>query len=151
MALDALCSAGSMWATGQWAAKRWGKRPALIWLHTFRAVSCIVLGIAVSIPMLVLGALLFGICSFPVIPLATGLVADRFGGTAMGGILGSSWLIHQVFAALGIPLGGVLRHATGTYSASFFSAAAVLAVATFLTWMISELPAPHRPAATPSG
>ena len=148
MALVALCSAASMWLTGQWAAKRWGKRVTLIVLHTARAVSFTVLALAPSLPAFILGVVMFGLSSFPVIPLTTGLVADRFGGTAMGGILGSSWLIHQIFAALGVLLGGLLRDATGSYSASFASGAAVLIASTVLTWLISERRFQVRPSPT---
>ena len=148
MALVALCSAVSMWLTGQWAAKRWGKRVTLIVLHTARAVSFTVLALAPSLPAFILGVVMFGLSSFPVIPLTTGLVADRFGGTAMGGILGSSWLIHQIFAALGVLLGGLLRDATGSYSASFASGAAVLIASTVLTWLISEGRFQLRPSPT---
>lgn len=138
MALVAACSAVSMWATGQWAAKKWGKRPTLILLHTVRIVAFILLALAPSLPLLVAGVVLFGFSSFPVIPLTTGLVADRFGGTAMGGILGSTWLIHQLFAALGVLAGGVLREGTGSYSAAFASGAFVLVGSTVLTWLIAE-------------
>lgn len=138
MALVAACSAVSMWATGQWAAKKWGKRPTLIWLHLVRIAAFILLALAPSLPVLIAGVVLFGVSSFPVIPLTTGLVVDRFGGTAMGGILGSTWLIHQLFAALGVLAGGVLREATGSYTAAFASGAIVLVASTVLTWLITE-------------
>ena len=65
MALVALCSAASMWLTGQWAAKRWGKRVTLIVLHTARAVSFTVLALAPSLPAFILGVVMFGLSSFP--------------------------------------------------------------------------------------
>jgi len=151
MALVAVCSAASMWATGQWAAKRWGKRRPLLVLHVVRIVGFVLLKFAGNWQSLTLGVVLFGLSSFPVIPLTTGLIADRFGGTAMGGILGSTWLIHQVFAALGVLVGGVLHDATGDYSASFASGAAVLLVSTVLTWLIRERRAlAQQPAMQPS-
>lgn len=138
MALVAACSAVSMWATGQWTAKRWGKRPTLIWLHLVRIAAFVLLALAPSLPVLIVGVVLFGVSSFPVIPLTTGLVADRFGGTAMGGILGSTWLIHQLFAGLGVLAGGVLRETTGSYSTAFASGAVILVASTVLTWFIAE-------------
>ncbi|SUF08983.1 Uncharacterised protein [Rhodococcus gordoniae] len=101
--------------------------------------------------LLTVAVVLFGLSSFPVIPLTTGLIADRFGGTAMGGILGSTWLIHQLFAALGVLMGGVPHDATGSYGISFLSGAAVLLVSTVLTWLIREqrVAAP-QPAMQPS-
>lgn len=138
MALVAVCSAMSMWATGQWAAKKWGKRPTLIRLHLVRITGFILLAIAPNLPVLIAGVVLFGASSFPVIPLTTGLVADRFGGTAMGGILGSTWLVHQLFAGLGVLAGGVLREATGSYSSAFASGAVVLVASTVLTFLIAE-------------
>lgn len=151
MALVAVCSAASMWATGRWAAKRWGKRRPLLALHLVRIVSFLVLAFAGTGQLLTVAVVLFGLSSFPVIPLTTGLIADRFGGTAMGGILGSTWLIHQLFAALGVLVGGVLHDATGSYGISFLSGAAVLLVSTVLTWLIREqrVAAP-QPAMQPS-
>ncbi|MCK0093470.1 MFS transporter [Rhodococcus sp. HNM0563] len=138
MALVAVCSAASMWATGQWAAKLWGKRRPLLVLHLVRIVGFLVLAFAGTGQFLLLAVVLFGLSSFPVIPLTTGLIADRFGGTAMGGILGSAWLIHQLFAALGVLIGGVLHDATGSYRTPFLSGAAVLLASTVLTWFIRE-------------
>ncbi|QBI55461.1 MFS transporter [Streptomonospora litoralis] len=138
MALVAVCSAASMWASGQWAARRWGKRRPLIALHLVRAAGFAVLALADSIPLLVLGVVLFGVSSFPVIPLTTGVIADRFGAGAMGGILGSAWLLHQLAAGAGVFLGGLLRQATDSYAASFASGAVVLLVAAVLAATIRE-------------
>ncbi|MGH3437713.1 MAG: MFS transporter [Sciscionella sp.] len=138
MALAAACSAVSMWVSGQWAARRWGKRLPLMTLHLLRAVAFGVLIFTHSIPMLIVGVVLFGLSSFPIIPLTTAVIADRFGANAMGGILGSSWLIHQVAAGTGVFLGGLLRQLSGTYAASFASGAAVLLVSALLASFIRE-------------
>lgn len=139
MAIVAVCSAVSMWVTGQWAAKRWGKRLPLLALHLVRIASFVLLAVASNLPTLVVAVALFGLSSFPVIPLTTGLIVDRFGGSAMGGILGSAWLIHQCFAAIGVLAGGLLREATGSYVASFASGITVLIVSVVLTLLIQEL------------
>lgn len=138
MAIVALCSAVSMWVTGQWAAKRWGKRRPLLALHLVRIASFILLAVAPNWPTIVAAVVLFGLSSFPVIPLTTGLIVDSFGGNAMGGILGSTWLIHQLFAALGVLLGGLLRESTGNYTAAFGSGVAILVVSVFMTLFIRE-------------
>ena len=137
MALAAVCSAVSMWATGQWAARRWGKRRPLVGLHLLRAVAFVFLALADGMPMLIAGVVLFGLSSFPVIPLTTGLIADRFGAGAMGGILGSAWLLHQLAAGAGVLFGGLL-HQTGSYAASFASGVVVLLIATVLAAWIRE-------------
>ena len=110
----------------------------LITLHLLRAVAFGLLALTHSIPILIVGVVLFGLSSFPIIPLTTGVIADRFGANAMGGILGSSWLIHQVSAGAGVLLGGLLRQFSGTYALSFASGAAVLVVSAVLATLIRE-------------
>lgn len=136
MALVAACSAVSMWASGQ--CRRWGKRWSLTALHLLRAAAFVVLALSPGIPMLIVGVALFGLSSFPIIPLTTGIIADRFGAGAMGGILGSTWLTHQVFAAAGVFLGGLLHQLSGNYTLSFASGAAALAVSAVLAARIRE-------------
>ncbi|HEX6077232.1 MAG TPA: MFS transporter [Micromonosporaceae bacterium] len=143
MAVVAAASAASMLVSANLAG-RWGKSRVLIYLHLLRAVAFTWIAMSSSVSLLFVGALLFGLSSFPVIPLTTGIIADRFGATAMGGILGSTWLIHQLMAAAGVFGGALLHDATGGYSAAFASGAALLLVGAVLIAAVRE-GAPLRP------
>ena len=72
--------------------------------------------------------------------MVTGIVGSRFGISKMGLVLGSAWLLHQVFAALGIFWGGFLRSATGDYTLAFWSCAAMLALGGIVTFFVDERP-----------
>ncbi|MGP3927193.1 MFS transporter [Streptomyces sp. 8N616] len=137
MAVSAAASALVMWLSGS-LAPRWGKRRLLIGLHLVRAAAFAGLALATTIPQLYAFTILFGLSSFPVIPLTTGIIADRFGATAMGGILGSTWLIHQLCAAAGVFGGGLLRSVTGSYSAAFASGTVVLLLGAVLIAPVRE-------------
>lgn len=56
----------------------------------------------------------------------------------MGSILGFSWFIHQVFAALGVFLGGYLRTMTGNYTLAFWLGAVLLGFGVVLTVLMKE-------------
>jgi MFS family permease len=146
MAVVAAASAASMLASANLAG-RFGKSRVLIYLHLLRAVAFTWIALSSSVPMLFVGALLFGLSSFPVIPLTTGIIADRFGANAMGGILGSTWLIHQLMAAAGVFGGALLHDTAGGYPAAFASGAVLLLVGAVLIAVVRE-GAPLRPQPT---
>ncbi|WP_075982856.1 MFS transporter [Bacillus massilinigeriensis] len=137
LGIAALASAISMWATGQ-LSRTYGKRNLLIFLYVIRLLAFIWLAVSQNIWQLYLFAIVYGISSMPIIPLVTGIIGDRFGKNAMGSILGTSWLIHQVFAALGVFLGGYLRTLFGDYFFAFLMGAILLAIGTILTLFLKE-------------
>jgi MFS family permease len=147
LGIAAAASAGSMWLTGQLAPRR-GKKELLLWLYLLRTACLIFLALSTSLWQLYVFAVLYGAASFPIIPLKTGLIGDRFGANAMGSILGSAWLLHQVFAALGVFAGGYLRTLTGSYHAAFWSAAALLALGALSTNFFRETGRSAGPALT---
>ncbi|MCQ6275899.1 hypothetical protein JMM81_13160 [Bacillus sp. V3B] len=57
----------------------------------------------------------------------------------MGSILGSAWLIHQIFAACGVFLGGYLRTITGDYQYAFWTGAIILAGGVIITFFLKDL------------
>lgn len=140
LGLVAAASAVSMWITGQ-LSKTYGKKILLIWLYALRTASCAFLAVASDIWQLYLFAIVYGISSMPIIPLKTGLISDRFGANALGSILGMTWLLHQLFAAMGVFLGGYLRTVTGDYHLSFGTSALLLGVGTILMITFNEQPA----------
>ncbi|MGG4507506.1 MFS transporter [Heyndrickxia sporothermodurans] len=137
LGIAALASAISMWATGQ-LTRTYGKRNLLIFLYLIRLLAFIWLAVSQNIWQLYVFAIVYGISSMPIIPLVTGIISERFGKNAMGSILGTSWLIHQVFAALGVFLGGYLRTLHGDYFFAFLMGAILLAIGTILTFFLKE-------------
>lgn len=141
LGIAALGSAVSMWMTGQ-LTRVMGKKNLLIILYTVRLLAFIWLAVSPSIWQLYVFAVVYGISSMPIIPLVTGIIGDKFGKNAMGSILGFSWFIHQVFAALGVFLGGYLRTMTGNYELAFWLGAALLVFGVVLTILIKEQTVP---------
>lgn len=139
----AAASAVSMWFTGQ-LSKTYRKKILLIWLYMIRAAACALLAISTHIWELYVFAILYGISSMPIIPLKTGLIGDRFGANALGSILGTTWLMHQIFAAMGVFLGGYLRTVTGNYHLSFWTSAILLTMGAFLMMALNEQPMQRR-------
>ena len=141
LGIAALGSAVSMWMTGQ-LTRVMGKKNLLIILYMVRLLAFIWLAVSPSIWQLYVFAVVYGISSMPIIPLVTGIIGDKFGKNAMGSILGFSWFIHQVFAALGVFLGGYLRTMTGNYELAFWLGAALLVFGVVLTTLIKEQTVP---------
>jgi hypothetical protein len=69
-------------------------------------------------------AVLFGLSSFPVIPVTTALLAAGRDPTALGGLLSRAWLVHQLAAGAGVLAAGLARSATGDYRPWLLLAAA---------------------------
>ena len=137
LGIAALASAFSMWITGQ-LTRVMGKKNLLVILYIVRLLAFIWLAVSPGIWQLYVFAVVYGISSMPIIPLVTGVIGDKFGKNAMGSILGFSWFIHQVFAALGVFLGGYFRSLTGDYASAFWMGAALLAIGVVLTTLIKE-------------
>ncbi|SER65246.1 Sugar phosphate permease [Gracilibacillus ureilyticus] len=137
LGIAALASVISMWLTGQ-LSNRFGKKNILIALYVIRLVAFIWLAVAPGIWQLYVFAVIYGLASMPIIPLVTGIIGDRFGKNAMGSILGFSWLLHQVFAALGVFLGGYLRSVSGDYNIAFWMGALMLALGTVITLFMEK-------------
>ncbi|WP_117170052.1 MFS transporter [Paraliobacillus sediminis] len=141
LGIAAFGSAISMLVTGQ-LTPVFGKRKLLIMLYMVRLLAFIWLAVSPGIWQLYVFAIVYGISSMPIIPLVTGIIGDKFGKNAMGSILGFSWFIHQVFAALGVFLGGYLRTLTGNYELAFWLGAVLLTFGVVLTTLIKEQPIP---------
>ncbi|GBF79178.1 MFS transporter [Aphanothece sacrum] len=137
LGLAAAASAVSMWFTGQ-LSKSLSKKTLLIGFYSLRAIAFIWLATSTQVEQLYLFAIVYGVSSFPIIPLVTSLIGNRFGATAMGSILGFAWLVHQVAAAMGVFLGGYLRSNSGNYHLAFWSCAVLLGMGTLVTLLINE-------------
>ncbi|HHY66460.1 MAG TPA: MFS transporter [Alicyclobacillus sp.] len=137
LGIAAAASAVSMWITGQ-LSKTHRKKILLIWLYAIRAMALFFLAVSAHLWQLYVFAVLYGISSMPIIPLVTGMISERFGANALGSILGSTWLLHQIFAAIGVFVGGYLRSATGNYHLSFLTSAVALVMGALLTAALRE-------------
>ncbi|AFK20980.1 MFS transporter (plasmid) [Haloferax mediterranei ATCC 33500] len=147
LGIAAGASAVSMWVTGK-MTEQVGKRRMLAGLHMIRGVSLAWLALSTSLWQLYVFAVIYGVASFPVIPTVTGIIGDHFGTNAMGGILGTSWLLHQIFAATGVFLGGFIRQTTGSYELAFWTGAALLLGGAFLSVLIESQPRVTHPTAS---
>jgi MFS family permease len=132
LGLAAAASAIAMWVCGQ-ASQRWGARRPLVALYLIRAVGLGLFATAHSVSDLYVAAIVYGVASMPIIPLVTRMIGDRFGANAMGSILGSTWLLHQLFAGAGVFLGGYLRSSTGSYRVAFWSGVGLLVAGAVVT------------------
>ena len=86
-------------------------------------------------------AVLFGLSSFPVIPVTTALLAAGREPAALGVLLGRAWLVHQLAAGAGVLSAGLVRSATGDYRPWFLLAAAAAAAGLLL---VLRIPTPWR-------
>ncbi|MEV0687049.1 MFS transporter [Nocardia sp. NPDC050378] len=91
--------------------------------------------LAVFVPgSLVLVAVLFGIASFPVIPLTMAIVSRGLEPARMGRTLAPAWVIHQLSAAAGLGVAALIHTLTDSYRGYFaltvvFTVAAAVLVA----------------------
>jgi cyanate permease len=154
LALAAAASAAGIAATAP-VVGRLGKRRVVIGLFGLRAAVLLGAAALVSTPgRLALVAVLFGVSSFPVIPLVMGLISERFGTDVLGGVLGLVFVSHQVFAGLGVLAGGVLRSTTTSFDLTLVLCAVMLAAGMALLTRVGDLeglrPVNHIPkGATP--
>ncbi|MFC4127476.1 MFS transporter [Nocardia rhizosphaerae] len=91
---------------------------------------------AVFVPgpqVLVVVAVLFGIASFPVIPLTMAILSRGLDPARMGRSLAPAWVIHQLAAATGLGVATIVHAVTDSYRGYFalgaaFTVAAVLLI-----------------------
>lgn len=87
-----------------------------------------------------IAAAMFGAASFPVIPLVTGSISQRFGTRAIGAVLGTTFVVHQLGAGVGVLAAGLVRDSAGTYDPALFAAAGALLVGAALVARVSADP-----------
>lgn len=139
IAAAAATSALSMLVHGALAA-RFDKRWLIVWLFVLRGASLALAATATSVGQLYVVAALFGAASFPVIPLVTGAIGERFGTRAIGAVLGTTFVVHQLGAGIGVLAAGLVRDATGSYDAALLAAAAALLVGAALVTRVNAQP-----------
>ncbi|WP_280304804.1 MFS transporter [Nocardia neocaledoniensis] len=110
-------------------------------LRVLFAVRLVALAPAVFVPgpeVLVLVAVLFGIASFPVIPLTMAILSRGLDPARMGRTLAPAWVIHQLSAAAGLGVATLVHAVTDGYRGYF-------ALALLFTVAAAALISPVRP------
>lgn len=127
---------------------RFGRKGPLAFYYFVRGLSLLFLIGVATVPSLHLFAAIFGLNYISTVPPTSTLTARIFGRYSVGELFGWIFLSHQVGAALGSYLGGVVFDLTGEYSLAFLSAAILAFIASGLALSIHDAPARTTP--TPS-
>ena len=131
------------------ASDRLGYTRLLGWIYAGRAVTLVFLVFARDPASLFVFAVAFGIVDFSTVAPTTALSTVIFGRRSAGTVYGLVALSHQMGSALGSYAGGLVHDLTGSYAGFILAGAVLSGVAAFMSWAISEAPAP-RPEAAPA-
>ncbi|MEV4357881.1 MFS transporter [Nonomuraea sp. NPDC049625] len=145
LAVAAAASAVMMIITGR-LVNRFGRDRLLLALHVVRGVSLLLAAFCTGASQLFGFAVLFGLASFPVIPLTVAVLSVGRAPASLGRLMGFVWLLHQTCAGVGVLAGGLTRSLTGTYRPYFVVAAAVMTVSSLLLWRLAGDRDPLPPA-----
>jgi MFS family permease len=125
---------------------RWGYKWLLGWIYAGRAAALVFLIFARDPVLLFVFAVTFGIVDFSTVAPTTALSTLLFGRRSAGTVFGLVALSHQIGSALGSYAGGLVHDLTGSYAGFILAGAALSGAAAFMSWAISESPAPVREA-----
>ena len=138
LALAAAISGVTMLVGGP-LADRHGHRPVLVAMHALRVLSLLAAAAAAEPPQLFAVAVLFGLSSFPVIPVTTALLAAGRDPAALAGrSAGPGWSTSSP-PGPGVLVAGLVRSTTGDYRPWFLLAAAAAAAGVLLVLRIPTL------------
>jgi len=121
------------------ASDRVGRKNPLAALYFFRALALAALALSSGELTVYLAAAVVGLTFISPGPLASALLADRYGALSVGALYGLAILSHQIGGALGAYLGGLIFDTTGSYYWSFVSAALLTLIAAGAAFSIREL------------
>lgn len=122
---------------------RLGYTRLLGWIYAGRAVTLVFLVFARDPVSLFIFAVAYGVVDFSTVAPTTALSTVLFGRRSAGTVFGLVALSHQLGSALGSYAGGIIHDVTGSYIAFFLAGAALSGAAAFMSWAISEAPAPQ--------
>lgn len=121
-----------------WLSDRVSRKNLLALIYGVRALTILFL-VTVRDPVsLMIFSAAFGLADFSTIAPTTALTADYFGGRSLGLVYGLVSLSHQLGAATGAYVPGLLHDATGSYALAFVGAAATLGVASLLSYLLPD-------------
>lgn len=119
---------------------RYGARLPLALYYFLRGASLVFLIWVHDIFTLQIFAILFGLNYISTVPPTSTLVADFFGRLSVGVIVGWVFLSHQVGAAVGSYVGGIVHNLTGGYELAFLSGGILGFVASALVLALEKDP-----------
>ncbi|HLH23768.1 MAG TPA: MFS transporter [Chloroflexota bacterium] len=133
-----------------YVADRYGRRKPLAITYFVRGLALLWLLTVNDAAALHVFAVIFGLTYIATVPPTTALTADIFGRKAVASIFGWIFLGHQIGAATGSLVGGVVYEATGSYAPAFLSGAILCFAASAMVLAIRAAgrPAVALPAAT---
>lgn len=114
-----------------------GRTPALLGVFALQSVAFLLFAEADSLGMLWMAATLFGFSYGGGVTLLPPLCGDLFGRAHVAAIVGMIFAVAGAPAAIGPYVAGWLFDTTGSYSAAFFSSAALNAMALALTVVLA--------------
>jgi MFS family permease len=121
-----------------YGADRIGGRLPLTFTYLLRGIALLMLMWINEPRMVYLFVIVYGFASFASVPLVSKLSRDIFGGRSIGIVLGTIWFGHALGQAAGSISGGIFFDTFNSYSLSFLSSAALLMIATILSYFIRE-------------
>ena len=133
-----------------YVSDRYGRRNPLAITYFLRGLSLLWLLVVQDTVALHIFAILFGLSYIATVPPTTALTADLFGRKSVASITGWIFLSHQVGAAVGSLIGGLVYQVAGSYILAFLSGALACfaAAAMVLAIRTQERPPVAVPAAT---
>ncbi|MDR7556316.1 MAG: MFS transporter [Armatimonadota bacterium] len=141
-----------------WICDRYGARTPLAAYYLLRGASLAFLPFVGTVPGLFAFAAVYGLNYISTVPATTALTAQIYGRYSVGELSGWIFFSHQIGAAVGALVGGVLYDRLGTYTLAFHSAAALALIAGLLVLAIrpaplggSPYPARSTPVPVPAG
>ncbi len=123
-----------------WICDRFGRVLPLAIFYLFRALTLVALMFVHEPVGLFVFAAAFGLNYIATVPPTSSLLARIFGASAAGELYGWVFVSHQVGAALGAWVGGVVYTSTHTYGPAYLSAAVLAVLAGIMVVAIRDVP-----------
>jgi predicted MFS family arabinose efflux permease len=121
-----------------WICDRIGPKVPLAGYYLLRGLSLVFLPFVGTVPGLFAFAAIYGLNYISTVPATTALTARLYGRYSVGELSGWIFFSHQVGAAIGSVVGGMLYTRFGNYTLAFHSAAALAFAATAMVLAIRE-------------
>jgi sugar phosphate permease len=128
-----------------WGCDRFGARIPLAGYYLLRGISLLFLPYVGTVPGLFAFAAIFGLNYISTVPATTSLTAKLYGRYSVGELSGWIFFSHQIGAATGAMVGGILYDRLGNYTLAFHTAAVLAFAATAMVLAIRERPEVGRP------
>ncbi|MBI3795483.1 MAG: MFS transporter [Deltaproteobacteria bacterium] len=117
LSLGVMIGMGTVGKVGMgYLADRYAAGKLLLWTFLLQAVAVLLVVWGEGTILFWTFVILFGIAQGGALTLAPLVLANLFGSSALGSLVGTYWLIATVGSLVGPPTAGALRDATGTYT-----------------------------------